>query len=43
MEYRYLGQSGLQVPTLGLGTGTFGGQVPLFSAWGVNGVEHASA
>lgn len=41
MEYRYLGQSGLQVPALGLGTGTFGSQGPLFSAWGDNGVEHA--
>ena len=41
MEYRYLGQSGLKVPALGLGTGTFGGQGPLFSAWGQSGADHA--
>ncbi|MEG1203579.1 MAG: aldo/keto reductase, partial [Comamonas sp.] len=41
MEYRYLGQSGLKVPALGLGTGTFGGQGPLFSAWGQSGTDHA--
>ncbi|HEX7112865.1 MAG TPA: aldo/keto reductase [Mizugakiibacter sp.] len=34
MEYRYLGSSGFKVPALGLGTGTFGGRGPLFSAWG---------
>jgi aryl-alcohol dehydrogenase-like predicted oxidoreductase len=34
MDYRYLGASGLKVPVLSLGTGTFGGQGPLFSAWG---------
>ena len=41
MRYRYLGRSGLQVPALGFGCGTFGGQGPLFSAWGRSGVEHA--
>ncbi|GAB2489823.1 aldo/keto reductase [Comamonas humi] len=41
MEYRYLGSSGLKVPALGFGTGTFGGQGPLFSAWGQSGVPHA--
>lgn len=41
MEYRYLGASGLRVPELGLGTGTFGGQGPLFSAWGDTGVAGA--
>ena len=41
MEYRYLGGSGLQVPVLTLGTGTFGGDGPLFSAWGNSGVEEA--
>ncbi|AIT07456.1 aldo/keto reductase [Sphingomonas taxi] len=34
MEYRQLGGSGLRVPVLALGTGTFGGTGPLFSAWG---------
>ncbi|HLT89927.1 MAG TPA: aldo/keto reductase, partial [Woeseiaceae bacterium] len=41
MEYRYLGQSGFRVPVLGLGTGTFGGKGPIFSAWGNTGVEEA--
>src|SRR5690606_8886704 len=41
MEYRYLGQSGFRVPVLGLGTGTFGGKGPIFSAWGSTGVEEA--
>lgn len=34
MEYRYLGHSGLKVSAFGFGVGTFGGQGPLFSAWG---------
>jgi aryl-alcohol dehydrogenase-like predicted oxidoreductase len=34
MEYRRLGASGLQVPALSFGTGTFGGRGPLFGAWG---------
>src|SRR5438445_6661550 len=34
MEYRRLGDSGLKVPVLSFGTGTFGGQGPLFAAWG---------
>ncbi|WP_420138189.1 aldo/keto reductase [Sphingomonas sp.] len=34
MEYRQLGSSGLRVPVLSFGTGTFGGEGPLFSAWG---------
>jgi aryl-alcohol dehydrogenase-like predicted oxidoreductase len=34
MDYRQLGKSGLRVPVLSLGTGTFGGKGPLFSAWG---------
>ena len=34
MEYRQLGKSGLKVPALSFGAGTFGGQGPLFSAWG---------
>lgn len=34
MEQRFLGRSGFKVPALGFGAGTFGGQGPLFSAWG---------
>lgn len=34
MEYRNLGASGLKVPVLSFGTGTFGGAGPLFGAWG---------
>jgi aryl-alcohol dehydrogenase-like predicted oxidoreductase len=41
MEFRKLGQSGLQVPVLSFGTGTFGGQGPLFSNWGNSGVDEA--
>jgi aryl-alcohol dehydrogenase-like predicted oxidoreductase len=41
MEYRYLGKSGLKVPVLSFGTGTFGGEGPLFSAWGRSGVDEA--
>ncbi len=41
MEYRLLGGSGLKVPVLTLGTGTFGGGGPLFSAWGNSQVEEA--
>src|ERR1700738_3442141 len=41
MEYRNLGSSGLKVPVLSFGTGTFGGDGPLFSAWGKSGAEEA--
>ncbi|NOJ40539.1 aldo/keto reductase [Bradyrhizobium australiense] len=41
MEYRNLGASGLKVPVISFGTGTFGGQGPLFSAWGRSGTEEA--
>ena len=41
MEYRNLGASGLKIPVLSFGTGTFGGQGPLFSAWGKSGVDEA--
>ncbi|PRH77322.1 aldo/keto reductase [Streptomyces solincola] len=41
MEYRQLGVSGLQVPVLSFGAGTFGGQGPLFGAWGDTGVQGA--
>jgi aryl-alcohol dehydrogenase-like predicted oxidoreductase len=34
MEYRRLGASGLHVPALSFGAGTFGGRGPLFGAWG---------
>ena len=34
MDYRFLGASGLKVPALSFGTGTFGGQGALFSTWG---------
>ncbi len=41
MEYRQLGASGLRVPALSFGTGTFGGQGPLFSAWGQSDAAEA--
>jgi aryl-alcohol dehydrogenase-like predicted oxidoreductase len=34
MEYRRLGASGLSVPVLSFGTGTFGGKGDFFAAWG---------
>ncbi|RWP38033.1 aldo/keto reductase [Mesorhizobium sp.] len=34
MDYRRLGASGLRVPALSFGAGTFGGSGPLFGAWG---------
>ncbi|MFC9436802.1 aldo/keto reductase [Nocardia sp. NPDC057030] len=34
MDYRRLGASGLLVPALSFGAGTFGGRGELFSAWG---------
>jgi aryl-alcohol dehydrogenase-like predicted oxidoreductase len=42
MDYRHLGKSGLKVPVLSFGTGTFGGQGPLFSAWGRSDIAEAS-
>ena len=41
MEYRLLGDSGLKVSALCLGTGTFGGGTEFFKAWGATGVEEA--
>ena len=42
MEYRQLGKTGLMVPGLSLGTGTFGGNNPFFSTWGNTDVEEAT-
>jgi aryl-alcohol dehydrogenase-like predicted oxidoreductase len=41
MEYRQLGASGLMVPALSLGTGTFGGSNEFFKAWGGSDVAEA--
>lgn len=41
MEYRYLGRSGLKVPALSFGTGTFGGEGAMFAAWGKTDVAEA--
>lgn len=41
MEYRQLGTSGLKVPALSFGAGTFGGQGPLFGAWGTTDAREA--
>jgi aryl-alcohol dehydrogenase-like predicted oxidoreductase len=42
MEYRTLGKSGLKVPVLSFGTGTFGGGGEFFKAWGSSDVTHAT-
>ncbi len=42
MEHRQLGGSGLKIPVLTLGTGTFGGSNEFFKAWGTVGVEEAT-
>jgi aryl-alcohol dehydrogenase-like predicted oxidoreductase len=41
MEYRPLGNSGLKVPVLSFGAGTFGGSGPLFSNWGTSDATEA--
>ena len=41
MEFRMLGRSGLSVPVLTFGTGTFGGRGELFKAWGNTDVAGA--
>ena len=42
MQYRRLGSSGLMVPVLSFGTGTFGGSNEFFKAWGESDVAEAS-
>jgi aryl-alcohol dehydrogenase-like predicted oxidoreductase len=42
MEYRQLGRSGLMVPALTFGTGTFGGQGEFFRAWGETDAREAA-
>ncbi|MCU1310205.1 MAG: aldo/keto reductase [Candidatus Angelobacter sp.] len=42
MEFRQLGHSGLKVPVLSFGTGTFGGRGEFFSAWGASDVAEAT-
>jgi aryl-alcohol dehydrogenase-like predicted oxidoreductase len=41
MDYRQLGRSGLKVPVLSLGTGTFGGANEFFQRWGQTDVRQA--
>ncbi|MGI4854565.1 MAG: aldo/keto reductase [Janthinobacterium lividum] len=41
MEFRQLGKSGLQVPVLCFGTGTFGGANEFFKKWGSTDVDEA--
>jgi aryl-alcohol dehydrogenase-like predicted oxidoreductase len=42
MDFRQLGGSGLKVPELAFGTGTFGGSNEFFKAWGSSGVAEAT-
>ncbi|MDB6053591.1 MAG: hypothetical protein JWN25_1114 [Verrucomicrobiales bacterium] len=42
MEYRQLIGSGLKVPALSFGTGTFGGKGDLFSSWGQTEADEAT-
>lgn len=41
MDYRSLGKSGLKVPVLSFGAGTFGGSGPLFGNWGTSDATEA--
>jgi aryl-alcohol dehydrogenase-like predicted oxidoreductase len=42
MDYRLLGASGMSVPVLSFGTGTFGGSHPFFGKWGATDVAEAT-
>jgi aryl-alcohol dehydrogenase-like predicted oxidoreductase len=42
MEHRQFGRSGLQVPVLSFGTGTFGGTNEFFQRWGQSDVAEAT-
>jgi len=42
MDFRQLGHSGLKVPVLSFGTGTFGGSSDFFRAWGDTDVKEAT-
>ncbi len=42
MDFRQLGNSGLKVPALTFGTGTFGGGNEFFKAWGTTDVPEAT-
>ncbi len=42
MEFRTLGRSGLKIPVLSFGTGTFGGGNEFFKAWGDTDVKEAT-
>ena len=42
MEFRQLGRSGLRVPALSFGTGTFGGTTEFFQKWGSTDVKEAT-
>jgi aryl-alcohol dehydrogenase-like predicted oxidoreductase len=42
MEFRQLGRSGLKVPALSFGAGTFGGGTEFFKAWGASDVAEAT-
>lgn len=41
MKFRRLGASGLEVPVLSFGAGTFAGSGPLFGAWGTTDAKEA--
>lgn len=42
MEYRQFGHSGLKVPVLSFGTGTFGGTTEFFKRWGETDLKEAT-